>query len=521
MWEDSTNFLILLFQNQNVTAMRTLSFLFLFLLLNIPAKSQTSEWQQITYSSGYLSDIYFFVSDLQMVNATVGYALGYNGTVLKTSDGGKTWVEKLNYTNSGNFRAVLDIFMVDENIGYLVGGTGTAYKTTDGFNTLVNLMDWGAPTQITERNLHGVHFIDQNKGFACAYVGGDILSTTNGGTTWRLLTPQENSCYDACYLTEMVFTSPDTGFVAGTSIERTTDGGATWKIIYNNLNLNSVLNDIFFLNSRLGWAVGTNDSLLRTTDGGTTWTPMQLPVKNLDLFSVAFVSATEGVIWAGVEADGSGKVFRTENGGATWTEEAISTGAGKYFMSGASFKNGNQWISIGVGYQGIIYRNCRIPKPTITKVKSDLVSSYATGNQWYKNNVLIPGATSQKFNPTKTGSGFYSVKVQQSECYSPFSNPIKIGSVKAAPATGIWAASVKEMQSLQLFPNPARGVLNIQGLPGRATLELLHVTGARVFTKTVSNEQDRIDISRLSPGVYLAVIRVEGYPSTTHKLVVQ
>jgi photosystem II stability/assembly factor-like uncharacterized protein len=503
--------------------MRTLSYFFAFLLLHNTVKAQTSEWQQINYSAYYYNIFpdYFFVSDIQMVNATIGYALGYNGTVMKTSDGGKTWIEKLNYLSSGNFRAGNDIFMVDENIGYLVGGTGTAYKTTDGFNSLVNLMDWGSPTQITERNLHGVHFIDQNKGFACAYVGGDILGTTNGGNTWRLLTPQENPCYDACYLTEMVFTSPDTGFVAGTSIQRTTDGGATWKIIYNKLNLNSVLNDIFFLNSRLGWAVGTNDSLLRTTDGGTTWSPMQLPVKNLDLFSIAFVSATEGVIWAGVKADGSSKVFRTENGGTTWTEEAISTGAGKYFMSGASFRNGNQWISIGVGYQGIIYRNCRIPKPTVSKVKSDLVSSYATGNQWYRNNVLIPGATGQKFNPTKTGNGSYTVKVRQSECYSPFSNPVIVGSVKAERATGSWAASIGETQPLQLFPNPASGILNIRGLHERAMVELFHVTGARVFSKSVNSEQERIDISRLSPGVYLAVIRLQGQPASMHKLVVQ
>jgi photosystem II stability/assembly factor-like uncharacterized protein len=195
--------------------MRTLSYFFVFLFLHNAVKAQTSEWQQITYNSGYLSDIYFFVTDIHMVNNNLGFALGYNGTVLKTIDGGKSWTEMMNFTNSGNFRAVQDIFMLNENVGWLVGNTGTAYKTTDGFKTLVNLMDWGAPTQITERNLHGVHFIDQNKGFACAYVGGDILGT-NGGTTWRLLTPQENPCYDACYLTEMVFTSPDTGFVAGT-----------------------------------------------------------------------------------------------------------------------------------------------------------------------------------------------------------------------------------------------------------------------------------------------------------------
>jgi hypothetical protein len=135
--------------------------------------------------------------------------------------------------------------------------------------------------------------------------------------------------------------------------------------------------------------------------------------------------------------------------------------------------------------------------------------------------VLIPGATSQKFNPSLTGNGSYTVKVQQSECYSAFSNPVIVGSVQADRATGSWAASIGETQPLQLFPNPAKGMLNIRGLHEKATVEIFHVTGARVFSKSVNSEQERIDISRLSPGVYLTVIRLQAQQASMHKLVVQ
>ncbi len=51
-----------------------------------------------------------------------------------------------------------------------------------------------------------------------------------------------------------------------------------------------------------------------------------------------------------------------------------------------------------------------LPTPNISlQPNNDLVSSAVTGNQWYLNGVLIPGATNQSYTPTVTGT--YTVEV--------------------------------------------------------------------------------------------------------------
>jgi len=75
------------------------------------------------------------------------------------------------------------------------------------------------------------------------------------------------------------------------------------------------------------------------------------------------------------------------------------------------------------GITGTATRNVTVnsipSKPTITKdTSNNLVSSVATGNQWYVDTTtIISGATSQKYKPT-TG-GLYSVRVTQNGCPGP------------------------------------------------------------------------------------------------------
>lgn len=58
-------------------------------------------------------------------------------------------------------------------------------------------------------------------------------------------------------------------------------------------------------------------------------------------------------------------------------------------------------------------------KPVITQNGSELVSSAASGNQWYLEGALIAGATTQTFKPAATGN--YSVKATVNGCAGPVS----------------------------------------------------------------------------------------------------
>jgi photosystem II stability/assembly factor-like uncharacterized protein len=75
------------------------------------------------------------------------------------------------------------------------------------------------------------------------------------------------------------------------------------------------------VNARVAWASGSRGTVLRTTDGGATWA--RRPVvgaDSLDFRSLwAFDSLTAVVASAGDAAEGQARVYRTENGGRTWT----------------------------------------------------------------------------------------------------------------------------------------------------------------------------------------------------------
>ncbi len=74
------------------------------------------------------------------------------------------------------------------------------------------------------------------------------------------------------------------------------------------------IDDIFFLDQDMGWAVTSSGEIHYTDDGGATW-DMQL--QNFDYFrAVGFASPTRG--WAGT-LNPSSFLYETDDGGATWT----------------------------------------------------------------------------------------------------------------------------------------------------------------------------------------------------------
>jgi len=98
------------------------------------------------------------------------YAVGINGPILKTSDGGNTWAA---YTTGGaNLKSV---YFPNANTGYAVGYQGTILKTSDSGT------NWIAQTSGTPQNLQSVYFTDANTGYAVGWTG-IILKTSNGGT---------------------------------------------------------------------------------------------------------------------------------------------------------------------------------------------------------------------------------------------------------------------------------------------------------------------------------------------------
>lgn len=124
-----------------------------------------------------------------------------------------------------------------------------------------------------------------------------------------------------CYLVDTLF-----GWAAGDSgtIIRTSNGGVTW-VVQNSGIVAYFIDDIFFLNRNLGWALA-NDYLfngtfvLKTTNGGNTWNMSRFPDTSVIIGNIYYIDTLTGF------ASGpSGKIFKTTNSGTNWTECRIDT----------------------------------------------------------------------------------------------------------------------------------------------------------------------------------------------------
>lgn len=121
-----------------------------------------------------------------------------------------------------------------------------------------------------------------------------------------------------------VVTATDAGGCSGTGMVVVANGGGSggnqsaggcWTWL-NPSPQGSQLNDVFFVNAAVGWAVGNSGTMLKTNDGGTTWQLQNSGTKS-DLFNVQFIDAQHGWI-----RDEFG-IFMTVDGGNTWMPVAV------------------------------------------------------------------------------------------------------------------------------------------------------------------------------------------------------
>ncbi|NCW44159.1 MAG: glycosyl hydrolase [Gemmatimonadaceae bacterium] len=176
--------------------------------------------------------------------------------------------------------------------------------------------------------------------------GTGVYRSTDGGDTWvsRGLANTQHitslrvhpSNPDVAYVTALGHAfgpSPDRG------VFRTTDGGVTWKkVLYLNDSTGAADLSIDVTNPRIlyasmwkfqrtpwGMDAGAGRSgLWKSTDGGDTWTELTfnpgMPKGLIGKIGVSVSPANPRRVYANIEAqDSLGGVFRSDNGGETWT----------------------------------------------------------------------------------------------------------------------------------------------------------------------------------------------------------
>ena len=153
------------------------------------------------------------------------------------------------------------------------------------------------------------------------------------------------------------------------------------------------------------------------------------------------------------------------------------------------------------------------PKPATPVISNSgnnvLYSDVASGNQWYDQNGMIAGATSQNYPVTANGS--YYVLVSNASCISDTSNTIQITN------TGI--AATETNSAIVICPNPAKNQITVKvasNLIG-SEFSITDPLGRTVQSGKLANESSTIGIEQLSKGVYL--LRIGDNAQLTFKVV--
>jgi hypothetical protein len=136
--------------------------------------------------------------------------------------------------------------------------------------------------------------------------------------------------------------------------------------------------------------------------------------------------------------------------------------------------------------------------PTISREGNTLISSFAAKNQWYVNNTLIPGETTQKIKATDIGN--YSVRaIDSNGCISGISGSI----------LGLITSIAKEEAGSIVIPNPFNQVvkLNFKSTLGiAADLKIYNMVGSQVGHKPNVIQNELVDLSFLPKGNYLFLL---------------
>jgi hypothetical protein len=112
------------------------------------------------------------------------------------------------------------------------------------------------------------------------------------------------------------------------------------------------VSEIRFASADVGWVVGWNGLVGKSVDGGVTFTYQDLGTNDVHLFGLSIVSTTE--VWISGRTESFQPVlYRTLNGGSTWTQMQGPSGEQNWLFGLATRPGGKVW---GVGYDGIVYR---------------------------------------------------------------------------------------------------------------------------------------------------------------------
>lgn len=305
--------------------------LILFTISFIISLSVLAQWER-QYPQPTENDLH----DAFFVNDNTGWAVGENGTIIHTNDGGIAW----EHQSSGTALTLRSVCFTDPLTGWIVGGSyadeSIVLKTIDGG------VHWCIQFSDTTTCLRSICFVNPENG----WIAGDhgvVFHTIDGGNNWTIQACGSGGTFLDLY--EIHFTDLINGWIATNyGFYCTTDGGLNW---YQKLA--GDCESVFFINQNEGW-VSTSGfeyetgKLMHSVDAFNTWDTLRQcgggEGTSCGSNSIFFKDSNNGwmLSWDCFMGWGIvclGNLLKTQDGGETW--ESISIPTGGLSMNNLSF----------------------------------------------------------------------------------------------------------------------------------------------------------------------------------------
>ena len=328
--------------------------------LSFLATSQT--WN--TVFSGTNEDL----NSVHFANDTVGFIAGNNGVLLKTYDGGDSWIDVFNLDTT----SLLSVHAIDEDTLY-VGGIGKLYKSIDGGSTFTDLNRNDYVSKVYFVNAQHGYYFKKNSVFCASSqdpTGGywhyhRLYETRDYGLTWSSVIIS-NGSFDR---PEIQFTSDSIGYIVAPTIDqpwphcgiqygfkllKTEDAGLTWQANPSYTAISGWSSNASYLNDSVGYYLGYN-KIIKTTNGGdsiistnsNSYNIIYASFNNYNFINISnfhFFNEIDGYFTY------QNKIYKSSNNGVLWQADYVSTTLNSAYYSDSSY-------SYVVGDQGAIIRN--------------------------------------------------------------------------------------------------------------------------------------------------------------------
>ncbi len=240
--------------------------------------------------------VHVFFLDRQTGWASSWNYTGFFGTLLlKTTNGGATWIAEP-YPEDNIFMNC--ILFLDSLTGWMGGSPHALVKTIDGGQSWIQAsIDTSALAFFPVLN---VYFYDEDHGYACGGmfdIAGVTWSTSNGGEIWYPINNEDAPADEVHGMhlfgplnVQGAGGDPDQGY--GVAMIRTSNGGVDWD--YEELSMPGNAFDIDFRNNTEAWApLGPQQNLIYSLDAGISWTQIPCP-ENVSIFDMIFPDSLHG-----------------------------------------------------------------------------------------------------------------------------------------------------------------------------------------------------------------------------------